>query len=134
MDHLARTLRSRFAPVRALLERAELRPMSRLAPSPSGFGDALVHVEVAGSSLSIAGPGVEPTTLDLPPRELAASDLPPSGCRAIPTVRGAWFDPELGTLLLALDYGACRPARATFSKLDFAPTSEWRVVPLIRRR
>ncbi|MBL8788823.1 MAG: hypothetical protein JNJ59_28265, partial [Deltaproteobacteria bacterium] len=126
-------------PARALLERAELRPLDTLPPTSSGFGNALVTVRVGAERLSIDGPGVLPTTVDLAPRDLPACapgvrPCAPSACRATPAVRGAWFDPELGTLLLSLDDAGCRPEGRPTSKLDFPPRLEWRVVPLVRRR
>jgi hypothetical protein len=138
-ERLARALRGRFTPARALLERAELRPLDTLPPTTGGFGNALVTVRVSAERLSIDGPGVLPTTVDLAPRDLPACapgvrPCAPSACRATPTVRGAWFDPELGTLLLSLDDAGCRPEGRPTSKLDFRPRLDWRVVPLVRRR
>lgn len=144
-ERLSRALRGRFTPVRALLERAELRPLLPLASTSQGdplattWSDPLVTVTARPTGLDISGPGVQARSI-----ELAARDLPtcapgvkpcaPAACRASPTARGMWFDPELGTLLVSLDYGACRPERAGNAKLDFAPRLEWRVVALVRRR
>jgi hypothetical protein len=46
-ERLARALRGRFTPARALLERAELRPLDTLPPTTGGFGNALVTVRRA---------------------------------------------------------------------------------------